>query len=198
MIWVPNQSGGCPSRHRRHRRLPHRGTLLAPYPTGSTTTSWCCLPRSTPLIQRRILIETYEVDGPQPPDGDFGNYRCISKNSLGETEGSIRHTVKIPMPSTSPKATEMKSNANKESARRANASRAVQREGAAAGGGGGGTERPSVLRAQLDRAADRDAAHHLYRPPHTHHDSDLRDYVLVCGLNPTWAVFSVPKPPNRD
>lgn len=23
-------------------------------------------------------------------DGDFGNYRCISKNSLGETEGSIR------------------------------------------------------------------------------------------------------------
>jgi len=21
---------------------------------------------------------------------DFGNYRCISKNSLGETEGSIR------------------------------------------------------------------------------------------------------------
>jgi len=22
--------------------------------------------------------------------GDFGNYRCISKNSLGETEGSIR------------------------------------------------------------------------------------------------------------
>lgn len=23
-------------------------------------------------------------------NGDFGNYRCISKNSLGETEGSIR------------------------------------------------------------------------------------------------------------
>ncbi|KAG8229074.1 hypothetical protein J437_LFUL005708 [Ladona fulva] len=23
-------------------------------------------------------------------DRDFGNYRCISKNSLGETEGSIR------------------------------------------------------------------------------------------------------------
>lgn len=22
--------------------------------------------------------------------GDFGNYRCVSKNSLGETEGSIR------------------------------------------------------------------------------------------------------------
>ncbi|VVC92393.1 unnamed protein product [Leptidea sinapis] len=46
--------------------------------------------------------------------GDFGNYRCISKNSLGETEGSIR-LYEIPMPSTSPKATEMKSTANKES-----------------------------------------------------------------------------------
>nr|CAI5851859.1 unnamed protein product [Callosobruchus analis] len=23
-------------------------------------------------------------------EADFGNYRCISKNSLGETEGSIR------------------------------------------------------------------------------------------------------------
>ncbi|XP_052894002.1 lachesin isoform X2 [Anopheles moucheti] len=31
--------------------------------------------------------------------GDFGNYRCISKNSLGETEGSIR-VYEIPLPST--------------------------------------------------------------------------------------------------
>ncbi|GLV43037.1 Dpr-interacting protein delta [Carabus blaptoides fortunei] len=47
--------------------------------------------------------------------GDFGNYRCISKNSLGETEGSIR-LYEIPMPSTPPRATEMKSSSNKESA----------------------------------------------------------------------------------
>ncbi|KAG4074609.1 hypothetical protein HA402_004480, partial [Bradysia odoriphaga] len=31
--------------------------------------------------------------------GDFGNYRCISKNSLGETEGSIR-VYDIPLPSS--------------------------------------------------------------------------------------------------
>ncbi|KAF3422694.1 hypothetical protein E2986_12592, partial [Frieseomelitta varia] len=46
-------------------------------------------------------------------DGDFGNYRCISKNSLGETEGSIR-LYAIPKPSAAPKATEIKSSANKE------------------------------------------------------------------------------------
>lgn len=28
-------------------------------------------------------------------NSDFGNYRCISKNSLGETEGSIRVYGKI-------------------------------------------------------------------------------------------------------
>ncbi|XP_076635423.1 lachesin isoform X3 [Colletes latitarsis] len=44
---------------------------------------------------------------------DFGNYRCISKNSLGETEGSIR-LYEIPKPSAAPKATEIKSSANKE------------------------------------------------------------------------------------
>ncbi|XP_012217621.2 lachesin-like isoform X2 [Linepithema humile] len=44
---------------------------------------------------------------------DFGSYRCISKNSLGETEGSIR-LYPIPKPSAAPKATEIKSSANKE------------------------------------------------------------------------------------
>ncbi|CAH2075637.1 unnamed protein product, partial [Iphiclides podalirius] len=111
--------------------------------------------------------------------GDFGNYRCISKNSLGETEGSIR-LYEIPMPSTSPKATEMKSTANKESVRRANVSRAVQREP---------TERPSVVRAQLDRAPERDAAHHVYRAPHpqhasgtTHHRCWQRPYFVIIFL----------------
>ncbi|XP_058797203.1 lachesin-like isoform X2 [Phymastichus coffea] len=45
--------------------------------------------------------------------GDFGNYRCISKNSLGETEGSIR-LYEFSKPSAPPKATEIKSSANKE------------------------------------------------------------------------------------
>ncbi|XP_077258519.1 lachesin isoform X3 [Temnothorax americanus] len=44
---------------------------------------------------------------------DFGSYRCISKNSLGETEGSIR-LYPIPKPSAAPKATEIKSSANNE------------------------------------------------------------------------------------
>ncbi|XP_050463610.1 lachesin-like isoform X5 [Cataglyphis hispanica] len=44
---------------------------------------------------------------------DFGSYRCISKNSLGETEGSIR-LYPIPKPSVAPKATEIKSSANKD------------------------------------------------------------------------------------
>lgn len=48
--------------------------------------------------------------------------------------------------------------------RRVNVSRSVARAEP-------GTERPSVVRAQLDRAPDRDAAHHVYRPPHPQHVS---------------------------
>ncbi|KAK0094694.1 hypothetical protein PV326_010294 [Microctonus aethiopoides] len=44
---------------------------------------------------------------------DFGSYRCISKNSLGETEGSIR-LYAMAQPSAPPTATEIKSSANKE------------------------------------------------------------------------------------
>ncbi|XP_046399102.1 lachesin-like [Ischnura elegans] len=46
-------------------------------------------------------------------DRDFGNYKCISKNSLGETEGSIR-LYEIPLPSLPSKATEMRSGSSKE------------------------------------------------------------------------------------
>ncbi|XP_033341195.1 lachesin isoform X2 [Megalopta genalis] len=45
--------------------------------------------------------------------GDFGSYRCVSKNSLGDTEGTIR-LYEIAKPSEAPKATEIKSSANKE------------------------------------------------------------------------------------
>ncbi|XP_014252970.1 lachesin-like isoform X2 [Cimex lectularius] len=44
---------------------------------------------------------------------DFGSYRCISKNSLGETEGSIR-LYEIPLPSQQPRTTEMGSRAGKD------------------------------------------------------------------------------------
>ncbi|KAF7993070.1 hypothetical protein HCN44_005851 [Aphidius gifuensis] len=44
---------------------------------------------------------------------DFGSYRCISKNSLGETEGSIR-LYEMAQPSAPPTATEIRSSANKE------------------------------------------------------------------------------------
>ncbi|KAF6210795.1 hypothetical protein GE061_013906 [Apolygus lucorum] len=44
---------------------------------------------------------------------DFGSYRCISKNSLGETEGTIR-LYEIPLPSREPRTTEMGSRAGKD------------------------------------------------------------------------------------
>ncbi|XP_029042549.1 lachesin-like [Osmia bicornis bicornis] len=44
---------------------------------------------------------------------DYGTYRCISKNSLGGTESSVR-IYEIPKPSAAPKAMEDKSSANKE------------------------------------------------------------------------------------
>ncbi|XP_073972764.1 lachesin-like isoform X1 [Rhodnius prolixus] len=47
---------------------------------------------------------------------DFGSYRCISKNSLGETEGSIR-LYEIPLPSQAPRYTEMGSRAGKDGRR---------------------------------------------------------------------------------
>ncbi|XP_011308373.1 lachesin isoform X2 [Fopius arisanus] len=44
---------------------------------------------------------------------DFGTYKCISKNSLGETEGSIR-LYEMAQPSAPPTATEIRSGANKD------------------------------------------------------------------------------------
>ncbi|XP_024082565.1 lachesin-like isoform X1 [Cimex lectularius] len=44
---------------------------------------------------------------------DFGSYRCISKNSLGETEGSIR-LYEIPLPSQQPRTTEIGNRAGKD------------------------------------------------------------------------------------
>ncbi|CAH0626880.1 unnamed protein product [Chrysodeixis includens] len=168
MIWVPNQLVGAPAgtdvtvdcHTEAHPRAisywVYDNVMVLPTKKYAINTE-----ENSYRAHMKLTVRNLQT-------GDFGNYRCISKNSLGETEGSIR-LYEIPMPSTSPKATEMKSNANKESVRRVNVSRSVARAEP-----GAGTERPSVVRAQLDRAPDRDAAHHVYRPPHPHHVSGTR------------------------
>lgn len=113
MIWVPNQLVGAPA-----------GTDVTidchteAYPRAI---SYWVYDNVMLLPTKKYGTETMEnsyrahmkltVRNLQP--ADFGNYRCISKNSLGETEGSIR-LYEIPMPSTPPRATEMKSSSNKE------------------------------------------------------------------------------------
>ncbi|XP_063914923.1 lachesin-like isoform X1 [Zophobas morio] len=122
MIWVPNQLVGAPAGTdvtidchteaypRAISYWVYDNVMLLPtkkYGTETTENSY----RAHMKLSVRNL---------QP--GDFGNYRCISKNSLGETEGSIR-IYEIPMPSTPPRATEMKSNSNKENVGKRNISR---------------------------------------------------------------------------
>ncbi|XP_046399099.1 lachesin-like isoform X3 [Ischnura elegans] len=113
MIWVPNQLVGAPA--------------------GTDVTIEChteAYPRAISywVYDSVMLLSTkkYATDTTENSyrahmkltirglrDRDFGNYRCISKNSLGETEGSIR-LYEIPMPSLPPKATEVRSGASKE------------------------------------------------------------------------------------
>ncbi|XP_037874711.1 lachesin isoform X2 [Bombyx mori] len=166
MIWVPNQLVGAPAgtdvtvdcHTEAHPRAisywVYDNVMVLPTKKYAINTE-----ENSYRAHMKLTVRSLQL-------GDFGNYRCISKNSLGETEGSIR-LYEIPMPSSSPKATEMKSNANKESPRRVNASRSVPRADS-------NTERPSVVRAQLDRSPERDAAQHVYRPPHTHHVSGTK------------------------
>ncbi|KPJ13964.1 Lachesin [Papilio machaon] len=174
MIWVPNQLVGAPAgtdvtvdcHTEAHPRAisywVYDNVMVLPTKKYAVTTD-----ENSYRAHMKLTVRNLQ-------SGDFGNYRCISKNSLGETEGSIR-LYEIPMPSTSPKATEMKSTVNKESVRRANVSRAVQREHVREHEREA-TERPSVVRAQLDRAPERDAAHHVYRAPHPQHASGTVDH----------------------
>ncbi|XP_068917478.1 lachesin isoform X4 [Tenebrio molitor] len=113
MIWVPNQLVGAPAGTdvtidchteaypRAISYWVYDNVMLLPTKKYGTETAENSYRAHMKLSVRNL----------QP--GDFGNYRCISKNSLGETEGSIR-LYEIPMPSTPPRATEMKSNSNKE------------------------------------------------------------------------------------
>ncbi|KNC29888.1 hypothetical protein FF38_13508 [Lucilia cuprina] len=71
MIWVPNQLVGAPA---------------------GTDVTIDCHTEAHPKAHMKLTIRNLQY-------GDFGNYRCISKNSLGETEGSIR-VYEIPLPST--------------------------------------------------------------------------------------------------
>uniref|UniRef100_A0A182N218 Ig-like domain-containing protein n=1 Tax=Anopheles dirus TaxID=7168 RepID=A0A182N218_9DIPT len=99
MIWVPNQLVGAPLSTDVtidcHTEAHPRAIIYWVY------NSVMVLPSKKYIIDynensyrahMKLTIKGLSV-------GDFGNYRCISKNSLGETEGSIR-VYEIPLPST--------------------------------------------------------------------------------------------------
>jgi len=90
MIWVPNQLVGAPAGTnvtidchteaypRAISYWVYENVMILPtkkYGTETTENSY--------RAHMKLTIRDLK-------DKDFGNYRCISKNSLGETEGSIR------------------------------------------------------------------------------------------------------------
>ncbi|EEB15808.1 lachesin precursor, putative [Pediculus humanus corporis] len=98
MIWVPNQLVGAPSgtdvtidchTEAYPRAISYwvfDNVMLLPTKKYSTDIS-----ENSYRAHMRLTIKNLQ-------NKDFGNYRCISKNSLGETEGSIR-LYEIPLPS---------------------------------------------------------------------------------------------------
>ncbi|XP_055913814.1 lachesin isoform X1 [Eupeodes corollae] len=99
MIWVPNQLVGAPAgtdvtidcHTEAHPKAiiywVYNSVMVLPskkYKTDYTENSY--------RAHMKLTIRNLQY-------GDFGNYRCISKNSLGETEGSIR-VYEIPLPSS--------------------------------------------------------------------------------------------------
>ncbi|XP_063238751.1 lachesin-like [Bacillus rossius redtenbacheri] len=113
MIWVPNQLVGAPAGTdvtiechaeaypRAISYWVYDNAMLLPNRKYSTDVA-----ENSYRAHMRLTVRALEPV-------DFGNYRCISKNSLGESEGSIR-LYEIPMPSTPPKANEVRSGASKE------------------------------------------------------------------------------------
>lgn len=100
MIWVPNQLVGAPSgtdvtidcqteahpKSINYWSFRDSKTMLFPskkYATADAENSY--------RIHMRLTIRDLGLS-------DFGNYKCISKNSLGETEGSIRLYGQCPLP----------------------------------------------------------------------------------------------------
>uniref|UniRef100_A0ABD2X3S6 Ig-like domain-containing protein n=1 Tax=Trichogramma kaykai TaxID=54128 RepID=A0ABD2X3S6_9HYME len=113
MIWVPNQLVGAPAGTNVtidcHTEAHPRAISYWMFNNSMVLSSdkySADIKENSYRTQMRLTIKNL-----QP--GDFGNYRCISKNSLGETEGSIR-LYEFLKPSVPPKATEIKSSANKE------------------------------------------------------------------------------------
>ncbi|XP_024942432.1 lachesin isoform X2 [Cephus cinctus] len=113
MIWVPNQLVGAPA--------DTNVTIDCHTEAHPRAISYWIFNSTMVLSNEKYFTHTVEnsyrthmrLTIRNLQAGDFGNYRCISKNSLGETEGSIR-LYEIPKPSAPPKATEIKSSANKE------------------------------------------------------------------------------------
>ncbi|XP_039278189.1 lachesin-like [Nilaparvata lugens] len=113
MIWVPNQLVGAPSGTdvtldchteaypRAISYWVYQSVMLLPTQKYTTETS-----ENSYRAHMKLTVRGLQ-------SSDFGNYRCISKNSLGETEGSIR-LYEIPMPSSPPKPTKVISGASKE------------------------------------------------------------------------------------
>ena len=90
MIWVPNQLVGAPA-----------GTNVTidcnteAYPRAISywiynNTMVLSNEKYTTDIEENSYRTAMKLTIRNLQNGDFGNYRCISKNSLGETEGSIR------------------------------------------------------------------------------------------------------------
>ncbi|XP_054290041.1 lachesin-like [Macrosteles quadrilineatus] len=107
MIWVPNQLVGAPvgtsvtidchieAFPRAISYWVYDNVMLLPTSKYGTETS-----ENSYRSHMKLTVNNL-----QPRD--FGTYRCISKNSLGETEGSIR-LYEIPQPSVAPKSVEQK------------------------------------------------------------------------------------------
>lgn len=97
MIWVPNQLVGAPAGTEVtidcHTEAYPRAISYWVYenvmllPTKKYLTE---LSENSYRAHMRLTIKSLEAK-------DFGNYKCISKNSLGETEGSIRLYGKLPL-----------------------------------------------------------------------------------------------------
>ncbi|XP_037939426.1 lachesin-like [Teleopsis dalmanni] len=99
MIWVPNQLVGAPAGTDVtidcHTEAHPKAIIYWVYNTVMVLPSKKYKTEYTENSYRahmKLTIRNLQY-------GDFGNYRCISKNSLGETEGSIR-VYEIPLPST--------------------------------------------------------------------------------------------------
>lgn len=90
MIWVPNQLVGAPAGTdvtidchteaypRAISYWVHDNVMLLPTKKYGTETM-----ENSYRSHMKLTVRNLQTN-------DFGNYRCISKNSLGETEGSIR------------------------------------------------------------------------------------------------------------